>query len=182
MNQRNLIVNVSLNLHTLSRTEQGRCDYMRAVCEQITPEIVVTPTLQALARTASGSQKLFNAEEVLAVFFEADATALLLQVPNRYWFWKLMDVTALMHIGAEPARFTRSNLHEAVLVLRGIPAFNPLLVQERLEKVVDDAAGSRETKIALRTAAGLVVLVPSTDRSHFWLVDNPVFFEPAFIS
>jgi|GEM_PF-3180230 len=180
MNQRQMIVNVALDLWTLSRTEQGRYDYTRAICEAMTDEIAVIPTLQSLAMRAAGTNDLLSAQEVLSVFFDEDAVALLLKAPNRYWFWRLMEVASLVQMSAEPGRFTKRRVQEAAMVLRGFPAFHPLLAHERMEHIRDDANGLREAKIALRAAAGLIVLVPSTDRTKHWLVDNPIFFDPVF--
>jgi len=180
MQQRNVTVNIALELYDISRTEQLRIGFGRTLCEPVTHEVLVTPRLQSLAMMAVATNTLLAAEEVLPALFEEDAVALLLKVPNRYWFWKLMEVTALAAIATEAGRFTRARLLEAATLLQGMVGLNPMLTRVMVENIKDDLTGTREAKIALRAAAGLVLLVPSTDGTRHWLVDNPIFFDPAF--
>lgn len=142
--------------------------------------ILLTETeLYSLACRKQGAAHLSDFE-VLQTFFNDEAYVLLLRMPNRYWFWRVVQLACVADDGADDKLLTRQCLQSAILAIRREYS-SKYDLRKRIEDLEDDDLRRRDFQIASRAVAG-ICLVQTRGGEFDVIVDNPLFFESSLVS
>lgn len=151
-----------------------RKEHMAGIAESVPPSHSCLSTeLYRLALEMRGVESLLD-REVLPTFMSEDAAALLLKMPNRYFFWATLS-QALPSTDELP--LTKEHIQHGVRAQR-LSASYKYQVQKRLA----DLGGSPmelAAKVASRVTVGLV-LIKRNFGEHDEVVDNEIFFNEEF--
>ncbi len=142
----------------------------------------VLKELEGIAEGCSGGS-FESGSDILAFFFESSAWQLLLDAPNRYWFWSLVrrslgDIAPFDK--AEDKRVTAEEIRAAVRKL--FCDFGEFRLDLRVADLMGQVVEVAETAalVGQRVAFGLT-LVPLLKSERAAVFDNPIFFDNRFI-
>lgn len=115
-----------------------------------------------------GRRLIRDADEALLVFAEEEAAALLLSLPNLFWFWKLLENS----IGFERADETRLiSVHEVRMAARHL--------RTQYEGMYEERGAGPEAVLAVRVARGMMLASMSGMPQ---VLPNPLFVEPKYVT
>lgn len=156
--------------------ERGRMFYIEA---EDLEDFDIPDAIISLAYLVRDNKSLPLAA-VLPTFFTEAAVELLLKTPNHFYFLSLVAYSCDSADTGD--RIGKEAVQQAAAQMRGWAAgkFN---LEKRLADLADDPGGQakREIMIASRLAGGLI-LFKNGSFEQGELIDNPIFFDPAFVS
>ncbi|MFA7341420.1 MAG: hypothetical protein WC028_31850 [Candidatus Obscuribacterales bacterium] len=163
--------------------EQAKCNLHLRSMSQAFDNSHMNQEIYKLALATRGVDSLSN-PEILPTFFTAEAVVLLLRVPNIYWFWRTVHEACLHDHDADDALLSKASVVRGIKEIRSSHSYQFNLGQGLADLVDDPKAegqSRRETQIALRAVAGLILVKCGSLWDPASIIDNPFFFEPSFV-
>lgn len=118
-----------------------------------------------------GRRLIRDADEALLVFVDEEAAALLLSLPNLFWFWRLLELS-LNYGCTSPANESRLvSVDEVRTATR--------LLRYQYECMCEAGGAAPEAVLAVRVARGMM-LASMSGTPH--VLPNPLFTEPKYVT
>ncbi len=167
---------------SLYQITQIQCQENRHLVSRFQPfnTAFLPAALYTLACQAKAVESMPDAE-IMPVFFSDDALTILTQIPNQYWLWVVIQSALPKATINEGAKISSEVIIDAVHSVRNQYRQKYDLTETIATlKPAANGTATRESKIASRAAAGLILI--KTRACEFdEMVDNPLFFDPQFI-